>query len=102
MDAQTYIACDLGAGSGRVMLGSIVEGKLTLEEIHRFESEPVRLGNTIRWNVIGILQELKIGLRKVAESGLKVASVSVDSWGVDYALLNSRQPLLGLPHHYRD
>jgi rhamnulokinase len=102
MSGSSYIACDLGAGSGRVILGSIVDGKLTLDEIHRFTSEPVRMGDSIRWNVIGIFQELKAGLRKVAESGRQVASVSVDSWGVDYALLNARQPLLALPHQYRD
>ena len=102
MSESCYIACDLGAGSGRVMLGRLSEGKLSLAEVHRFASEPVKLAGTLRWNLLQIFTELTAGLRKVAASGRAVDSLSVDSWGVDYALLGTREPLLGLPYHYRD
>lgn len=102
MSEQCYIACDLGAGSGRVILGRLRDSRLVLDEVHRFTSEPVKIGGSLRWNVIGIFQELKTGLRKIASSGGAVESLSVDSWGVDYVLRNARQPMLSLPYHYRD
>ena len=97
-----YIACDLGAESGRVILGTLEGGKLQLEELHRFPTGSVRLAGRLRWNILGIFQELRRGMQKVAEKGASVASVSVDSWGVDYVLFNERQPMLALPYHYRD
>jgi rhamnulokinase len=102
MAVQHHIACDLGAESGRVMLGKLADGRLELEEIHRFSNGPVRLMGSIRWDVLRIFEELKTGLRAVARRGLPIASLSVDSWGVDYVLLNSAQPLLAAPFHYRD
>src|SRR5450432_2030823 len=102
MKDHYYIACDLGADSGRVMLGHLQEGRLTIEEIHRFANGPVRLFGTMRWNVLGIFSELKTGLKKSAERKIPASSVSVDSWGVDYVWFNKRQPILALPFHYRD
>ncbi len=102
MSARHYIACDLGAESGRVILGTLDAGKLTLEEIHRFPNGPVVINGTWRWDVLRIFDELKTGLRKVAERGLKIESLSTDSWGVDYVWLKDREPLLSAPYHYRD
>ncbi len=100
--SRHYIACDLGAESGRVMLGTLNGGKLTLEEIHRFPNGPVVVQGTWRWDVLRMFDELKTGLRHVAERGLKIESVSTDSWGVDYVWLKDREPLLTAPFHYRD
>jgi sugar (pentulose or hexulose) kinase len=92
MNPTYYLACDLGAESGRVMVGRLEDGRLTLEEIHRFPSAAVRVLGSLRWDVLRIFEELKIGLRKVAGLRLPVASLSVDSWGVDYVLLNAVHP----------
>jgi rhamnulokinase len=100
--ARHYIACDLGAESGRVILGTLEGGRLALEEIHRFPTGAARIRGSLRWDLLRIFEELKAGLRKVAAKNLPVAGVSVDSWGVDYVLFNARQPMLALPHHYRD
>jgi rhamnulokinase len=102
-----YIACDLGAESGRVMLGIVEAGKITLEEIHRFPNNPVAISGTLRWNVLSIFQELKTGLTLTAAHIKKgdlppAESVSVDSWGVDYVMQRGSEPLMGLPYHYRD
>jgi len=97
-----YIACDLGADSGRVILGKLESGWLTLEEIHRFSNGPAKIGDSLRWDILRIFEELKIGLRKFADKNISADSLSVDSWGVDYVLVNARQPMLGLPYHYRD
>lgn len=97
-----YIACDIGADSGRVILGTLESGRLTLEELHRFSNGPARIGGSLRWDVIRMFEELKIGLRKLAEKKIQAHSLSVDTWGVDYVLFNKRQPMLSLPYHYRD
>jgi len=97
-----YIACDLGAESGRVILGSLEDGALTLEEIHRFPNLTIRLGESIRWDILRTFSELKEGMAKVAARGIPVASVSVDSWGVDYLWSGFGQPMLAPAYIYRD
>ena len=102
MDPHYYIACDLGAESGRVMLGRLEDGRLTLEEINRFPSAVVRVLGSLRWDVLRIYEELKTGLREIATRNLPIAGVSVDSWGVDYVLINAVHPMISPPFHYRD
>lgn len=101
MTSSTYLACDLGAESGRVMRGVLTGGKLTLEEIHRFPTGGIAIGDSLRWDLPRILDELRLGIRKAAALG-RVDGISTDSWGVDYVLLNSLDPVLSLPYHYRD
>jgi rhamnulokinase len=102
MDAHYYIACDLGAESGRVILGRLEDGRLALEEIHRFPSAVVRVLGSLRWDVLRIYEELKTGLREIGKRNLPIAGVSVDSWGVDYVLINAVHPVISPPFHYRD
>jgi rhamnulokinase len=84
------------------MLGTLSNGKLTLEELHRFPNLPVALGDSIRWDILGTFRELKIGLRKAAQRGVTIRSLSVDSWGVDYVWIGANQPMLAPPFIYRD
>jgi rhamnulokinase len=108
MSTNHYIACDLGAESGRVMLGTLAEGRLALEEIHRFANGPVIVCGSMRWDLLRLFEELKTGLRKAGETirqrdaRATVQSVSTDSWGVDYVLLRGSEPMLTAPFHYRD
>ncbi|HKI69565.1 MAG TPA: FGGY family carbohydrate kinase, partial [Verrucomicrobiae bacterium] len=102
MSAQNYIACDLGAESGRVVLGSLDNGRLSLEVIHRFPNFSVAIGGRLRWNALRIFDELQAGLRQVAARGIPVESLSCDSWGVDYVWLRGNEPFLTAPYHYRD
>jgi len=97
-----YLACDLGAESGRVMLGTLDNGKVTLRELHRFPSPARRIQGTLRWDVFQIFEELKTGLRKAGELGLAIDGVSTDSWGVDYVYFSANEPQVGIPYHYRD
>lgn len=98
-----YIAGDLGAESGRVMLGTLLpQGVVELREIHRFVNGPTALFNSLRWDIVGIYKELKTGLSKIAAEKLHPASFSVDSWGVDYVWFNAKEPMLAMPYHYRD
>jgi rhamnulokinase len=102
MNPNHYIACDLGAESGRVMLGRLEDGRLELEELHRFPSAAVAVLGSLRWDVLRIFEELKTGLRILAQRKLPIGSLSVDSWGVDYVLINPVHPVLWPPFHYRD
>lgn len=102
MSIHYYVACDLGAESGRVVLGTLQDGRLTLEEIHRFATGAFPINGSLRWNLPQIFAELKTGLKKVAQRGLPIQSLSFDSWGVDYVLIRHGEPMLSLPFHYRD
>jgi rhamnulokinase len=96
------LAFDLGAESGRAILGSLEGERLALEVIHRFDNGAVRILDTLHWDVLHLWREMLVGLRKtVAERG-GVDSIGVDTWGVDFALLGRGGTLLGNPRHYRD
>ncbi|PWU05812.1 MAG: rhamnulokinase [Verrucomicrobia bacterium] len=97
-----YIACDLGAESGRVVLGSLVGNRVEIEEIHRFPNHPVSILDSTRWDLLAIYRELKVGLRKIARRHISIRSLSVDSWGVDYVWSGASQPILIPPYIYRD
>ena len=102
-EVEKYIAVDLGAESGRVMIGSISSDKLALEEIHRFSNGPIEENGTLRWDFHRLLSEMKTGIGKVAkEAGGHVWGLGIDSWGVDFGLLDADGNLLENPYHYRD
>jgi rhamnulokinase len=102
-DNANYIAVDLGAESGRVMLGRIADGRLNLEQVHRFGNGPVQEQGTLRWDFRKLLTEIKTGIGKAAKAADgKVAGIGVDTWGVDFGLLGADGKLLENPHHYRD
>jgi rhamnulokinase len=93
-----YGAIDLGATSGRVLAGRLSDGRVGLRELCRFENRPVQLPDGLRWNLLHLFTEALAGLRRAGP----LAGVGVDTWGVDYALLDGRGRVLGLPFHYRD
>jgi rhamnulokinase len=95
---EAYAAIDLGATSGRVVTGRLDGGRMTLEEVHRFHNRPVRLPDGLRWNLLHLFSEALEGLRRAGP----LAGVGVDTWAVDYALLDGDGRVLGLPFHYRD
>jgi rhamnulokinase len=97
-----YLACDLGAESGRLMLGSLVGDKLTLSEIHRFRNTPLQSAGSIHWDIPYLFAELKLGLTEAASLRLPIASLSCDSWGVDYLLFAEAGTLISPSYHYRD
>ena len=96
-----YLAVDLGAESGRVVLGRFDGGRVTLEETHRFPNAPVRLPDGLHWDVMRIFCDVKEGLAKAAREG-GTEGVGVDSWGVDFGLLDRDGSLVSNPYHYRD
>lgn len=98
-----FIAVDLGAESGRVMLGSLDTGKLELTEAHRFANAPVQVGGSLYWDILRLYGDVTQGLALVGqERGRSIASIGIDGWGVDFGLLGADGELLGNPRHYRD
>ena len=104
MTSATMVAAvDLGASGGRVMMGTVGEGhQLKLDELHRFPNIPVRVLGTLHWDILALFQGMLDGLGAAARAGAGVASLGIDTWGVDYGLLDSDGALLGNPVHYRD
>ena len=99
---STALAFDLGASSGRAILGRLAEGRLALVEIHRFPNEPVRYNGEMHWDMPRLWHEIQIGLGIAARRGGRITSIGADTWGVDYALLGEGGTLLENPYHYRD
>lgn len=97
-----YLGIDLGAESGRVMLGSLAGGRLALEEVHRFANAPLRVGGSWHWDVPALWAGITAGLQRAAQRGVPIASVSVDSWGLDCVLLDAHGEVLSPVFHYRD
>lgn len=99
---RNVAAVDLGAESGRVLLARWTSRGLALEEVHRFANRPVTVRGHLLWDVLGLWEETLVGLRKARALAGTLDSVGVDTWGVDYALVDDRGLPLGLPHAYRD
>jgi sugar (pentulose or hexulose) kinase len=103
MKQTNYIAVDLGAESGRVMIGSVSNEKITLKEIHRFSNGPVSKGDSLRWDFAQLLSNIKDGIAKaVKHADHPITSIGVDSWGVDFGLIDDKNQLIENPYNYRD
>ena len=100
---QHYLAFDLGAESGRAMLGALEGGRLTLEELHRFANTPVRVFQSLYWDTLRLWHDIQHGAEVATrERKLKLAGMGVDTWGVDFALIGADGMLVDNPRHYRD
>lgn len=97
------LAIDLGASNGRAILGILKDGELTLQEVHRFCNDPVMVNGNLYWDILRLFQEIKQGILNCVRQGHQdISSIAVDTWGVDFGLLDSKGNLLGNPYHYRD
>lgn len=97
-----YIAIDLGATSGRVILGSLHDGELSLEELLRFPNNIVRHNGRCYWNIWNLYDEILKGLRIAAARNIQITSIGIDTWGVDFVMIGSDGHIIGLPRSYRD
>ncbi|WP_159881457.1 rhamnulokinase [Paenibacillus puerhi] len=98
----TILAYDLGASSGRALLGRLTDRRIETEELHRFPNDPVQVGDRLQWDILRLYHEIKQGLLKAKHLGVEPASLAIDSWAVDFGLLGKNGELLGNPYHYRD
>ncbi|MDR1887341.1 MAG: rhamnulokinase [Prevotellaceae bacterium] len=97
-----FLAFDLGATSGRSILATLQDGKIILKELTRFPNKIVRVGDKYYWNIYSLFEELKNGLRAVASEKIKIDSIGIDTWGVDFVYVADDGTFLGLPRAYRD
>ena len=98
---NTYLAADFGGGSGRIIAGSLLHGKLELEEVHRFSNRQVKLGNHVYWDFPALFEDMKTGLKLAAQKGYTVKGIGIDTWGVDFGLIDKNGNLLSNPICYR-
>lgn len=100
------LAFDLGASNGRALAGELLEEKdgrrLAVTEIHRFPNGPVETCGHLYWDILRLLQEVKAGIRKAFREGFRPESFGIDTWGVDFGLIDRNGELIGNPYHYRD
>ncbi|MDR3596328.1 rhamnulokinase [Clostridium sp.] len=97
-----YLAIDIGASSGRHILGSVEDGKINLEEIYRFENGISKIGNEYCWNIEQLFKDIKVGIKKCKEIGKVPKSIGIDTWAVDFVLLDENDKMLGNAVAYRD
>lgn len=100
--SKNYLAFDLGASSGRGIIGKVENGKISLTEIHRFANGPIERDGVLYWDFPALCAEIKCGLKKALEIEPEIDSIGIDTWGVDYVLFNEEGNAVRLPYHYRD
>ncbi|MBB17453.1 rhamnulokinase [Candidatus Poribacteria bacterium] len=100
--SKDFLAFDLGAESGRGILGCFDGKQIKLEVLHRFPNGGIRILDNLHWDIIGIWREIKNTLSICARNGSNIESIGVDTWGVDFGLVDKSDHLIGLPFHYRD
>lgn len=96
------LAFDFGASSGRAIVYALENGKLTGEEVHRFNNDPVTVGKDFYWDLLRLFHEIKAGIVNCKKAGHEISAIGIDTWGVDYGLLDANDCILSNPHHYRD
>jgi rhamnulokinase len=99
---MSVLAFDLGASSGRVVAGRLEDGRLIIEEIHRFPNDPVQVGDRLYWDILRLYHEIKQGIMKARQQGVEVQSIGIDSWAVDFGFIDANGDLVANPYHYRD
>ena len=102
MEISNYLAVDLGATSGRTVLASFDGQKVKMTELTRFSNPMIPIGGHLYWDIAGLYNEILMGLKKVADEGIQLDSIGIDTWGCDFAFFGKDGQLLGLPHCYRD
>jgi len=103
MGKSSFLAFDIGASSGRAILGILENSKVELVEVHRFKNQMTKIHGTYFWNIFSLFDELKTGLKKcISDYNIQPYSVGIDTWGVDYSLVTKEGHLVGLPFAYRD
>jgi len=102
MKNKSFLAFDIGATSGRSILGTLIDGRLQMKELTRFPNQMLQIGNHLHWNIYSLFEHLKEGLVAVKKEGVEISSIGIDTWGVDFAFIAKDGAILGAPYAYRD
>ncbi|MBO9597473.1 MAG: rhamnulokinase, partial [Cohnella sp.] len=103
----TALAFDIGASSGRALIGRLLasdggSSRLDVTEIHRFANEAIQVGDHLHWDILRLLREMKKSIRFAFRQGYEPKTFGIDTWGVDFGLIDANGELIGNPYHYRD
>ena len=101
-ETKNFFAVDLGATSGRTIVGNIIDGKVNLEEVTRFPNNIIQCGGQFYWDIYALYNEIVRGLKTVAKRGIKIASIGIDTWGVDFVVVGDDGHIMRSPRSYRD
>ena len=102
MKNKSFLAFDLGATSGRSILGTLDNGRLQMKELTRFPNQMLQIGDHFHWNIYSLFEHFKSALTEVKKEGVEISSIGIDTWGVDFALIAKDGTILGAPYAYRD
>lgn len=102
MKNKSFLAFDIGATSGRSILGTLDNGRLQMKELTRFPNQILQIGNHFHWNIYSLFEHLKDGLVAAKKEGVEISSMGIDTWGVDFAMIAKDNTILGAPYAYRD
>ena len=102
MKNKSFLAFDLGATSGRSILGTLENGRLQMKELTRFPNQMLQIGKHFHWNIYSLFEHFKAALAAVKQEGVEISSIGIDTWGVDFALIAKDGTMLGAPYAYRD
>lgn len=102
MSKHSFFAVDIGASSGRTIIGTLDEGVLNIEEFTRFANPLIEVNGHFYWNLLSLYQSITEGLKKAADEGIKISSIGIDTWGVDFITIDKNRQVLGMPYSYRD
>ena len=102
MKNKSFLAFDLGATSGRSILGTLENGRLQMKELTRFPNQMLQIGKHFHWNIYSLFEHFKAALAAVKQEGVEISSIGIDTWGVDFALIAKDGTILGAPYAYRD
>lgn len=102
MKNKSFLAFDIGATSGRTILGSLENGRLIMKELTRFPNQMLQIGEHFHWNIYALFEHLKVGLIAAKKEGVEITSIGIDTWGVDFAMIAEDGSILGAPYAYRD
>jgi len=102
MKRKSFLAFDIGATSGRSIIGTLDNGRLQMKELTRFPNQMLQIGKHLHWNIYSLFEHLKEALMALKNEGVEISSIGIDTWGVDFALLAKDGSVLGAPYAYRD
>jgi len=102
MEDKYFLAVDIGATSGRTILGSLKNGKLEIKELTRFANPMIQLNRHFHWNLLSLYEAILDALKKTVHNGIEISSIGIDTWGVDFITIDRNHEILGMPYSYRD
>ena len=99
---KNFLAIDLGATSGRTIVGTFADGKMNMQELTRFENHLIEMGGHVYWDIFALYREILSALKLVAQRGIGIESIGIDTWGVDFVCIGDDGAILRNPLAYRD